>query len=207
MYAKVGSGIDFELAWMDKLLQQNPDMLVVDCSQGVELIPMSEEGEGAMDPHIWMSPRNAETMVRNICEGLERIDPDSAEYYRRNRDAYLEELEAVDREIRAQLEGAEGRAFMVYHPSLGYFAHEYGLVMIPIEEEGKEPTAAGLARLIDEAKRRNIKVILSSPQFDPRKAETIAREIGGRVVLVDPLARDYVENLRRLLGEIISALG
>lgn len=222
LYAKVGSGIEFELAWMDKLVDQNKDMLVVDCSMGITLIEMSashehedEEGEHedesdhhqeGMDPHIWMSPRNAMMMVENICDGLVQIDPTNKSYYESNRDAYLEELSQLDRDIKDGLTSITNRVFMVYHPAFGYFAHEYDLTMLPIEEEGKEPTAKGLTLLIDEAKEHDIKVIFAEPQFDPKSANVIADEIDGTVVLVDPLSKDYIVNIRSILNEMIKAM-
>lgn len=218
MYAKVGSGIEFELVWTDKLIAANKDMLVVDCSQGIELQVMigeyEHEGEheeeepehGGMDPHVWMSPLNAQIMVRNICDGLIQVDPDSKTYYEQNRDAYLQKLAELDQDIRDGLSGVTNRKFMVYHPAFGYFAREYKLTMLPIEEEGKEPTAAGLAHLIEQAKEHEIKVIFAEPQFNPQSAEVIAEAIGGRVVFIDPLARDYIANLRMLLDELVQAM-
>ena len=210
MYAKVGSGVEFELVWMDKLLATNPDMLVVDCSRGIELQEMVAEDEHEHsereDPHIWMSPANARIMVTNICDGLIETDPGNRRYYEQNRDAYLAQLAEINREIRDGLAGVENRRFMVYHPAFGYFASEYGLTMIPIEKEGKEPTAAGLTHLIEQAKAHDIRVIFAEPQFDPKSAEVIAKAIGGRVVLIDALAKDYIGNLRLIMNEMLPAL-
>ncbi len=210
MYAKVGSGVEFELVWMDKLLATNPDMLVVDCSRGIELQEMVAEDEHEHsereDPHIWMSPVNAQIMVRNICAGLIETDPENKGYYEQNRDAYLQQLAEIDREITDSLAGVENRRFMVYHPAFGYFTREYDLTMISIEKEGKEPTAAGLAHLIEQAKAHDIRVIFAEPQFDPKSAEVIAEAIGGRVVLIDALAKDYIGNLRLIMNEMLSAL-
>ena len=210
MYAQVGSGVEFELAWMDKLLATNKKMVVVDCSQGVELREMmageEPENHGRMDPHIWMSPVNAQVMVSNVCDGLIAVDPENSDYYERNRDAYRQQLAEIDREMREGLAGVENRRFMVYHPAFGYFAREYNLTMIAIEKEGKEPTAAGLAHLIEQAKAHDIRVIFAEPQFDPKSAEVIAEAIGGSVVLIDPLAKDYIGNLRLLLKEMLPAM-
>jgi len=206
MYAKVGSGIEFELAWMDKLVTINQEMLVVDCSTGVTLQEVSgERGQGAPDPHIWMSPVNAKIMVRNICDGLGQLDPDNRAYYEQNRDAYLQKLTELDQDIRDGLAGVTNRNFMVYHPAFGYLARDYQLALLPIEEEGKEPTAAGLTHLIAYAKEHKIRVIFASPQFNPQSAKVIAEAIEGRVVFIDPLARDYIANLRRLLRELAEA--
>ena len=212
MYAKVGSGVEFERVWMDKLIAVNRDILVVDCADGVALQEIAgghggeEVGHDTMDPHIWLSPRNAGIMVRNICQGLVQVDPDNSAYYEKNRDAYLQELDKLDRDIRDALSGVTDRTFMVFHPAFGYFARDYNLIMIPVEEEGKEPTAAGLAHLIGQAREQGIKAVFAGPQFNPQSAEVIAEAIGGRVVFIDVLARDYVRNMRMLLDELVQAM-
>jgi len=216
MYIKMGSGVEFELVWMDKLLTTNRDMLVVDCSQGIELKEMvaeqqkehEEESEphDRMDPHIWMSPMNARIMVENIFNKLIEVDPENMSYYRNNRDIYLQELAELNEEIKGGLAGVVNRRFMVYHPAFGYFANEYNLTMIPIEKEGKEPTAAGLVHLIEQAKAHDIRVIFAEPQFNPKSAEVIAEAIGGKVVLIDPLAKDYTGNLELILNEMLPAM-
>lgn len=221
MYAKVGSGVEFELIWLEKLVSTNKEIVVVDCSAGIHLIqmvadydhqgmeaePEEEYGNsGAMDPHIWMSPLNAKIMVQNICDGLVQVDPGNRAFYEQNRDAYLQELTELDQDIRKGLSGMTNRRFMVYHPSFGYLAKEYNLTMLPVEEEGKEPTLAGIVHLIERAKEDNIKVIFASPQFNPKSAEVIADEIGGSVVLIDSLAEDYIANLRTVLGELVQAM-
>jgi len=203
MYAKVGSGVEFELVWMDKIISVNKEMLVVDCSKGIELIKGGHEHEeehehhGA-DPHIWLSPRNAKVMVENIYQGLIQIDPANQEYYAKNKEKYLQELDELDNEITNALSGKENRKIMVYHPAWAYFARDYGLEQIPIEKEGKEPTPQGVANLIKQARENNITVIFASPQFSTKTAEVIANEIGGEVVLINPLERNYLENMRKV---------
>ena len=214
MYAKVGSGVEFELVWLDKLIAANKGMTVVDCSKGVEFQEVEvedvheeeHENHSGMDPHIWMSPLNAQIMVRNICDGLIEVDPKNRSYYEQNRDGYLKKLAEVDREIRDGLTEVKNRRFMVYHPAFGYFASEYNLEMITIEEEGKEPTAAGLMRLIEQAKAYDIRVVFAEPQSNPKSAEVIAEAIDGRVVLIDPLARDYIGNMHLILSEMLPVM-
>jgi len=213
MYAKVGSGVEFELVQMERLIEINPNMLVVDCAAGVTLQEMvtdvhneDEHEHGATDPHIWMSPVNTAIMVQNICDGLIELDPDHRDYYEQNCTAYLERLNGIDQTARESLAGITNRAFMTYHPAFGYLARDYDLTMLPIEEEGKEATAAGLAHLITQAEEHDIKVIFASPQFNPKSAEVIAEAIDGEVVFIDPLAQDYADNLEGLLTELASAL-
>ena len=190
MYAKVGSGIEFELAWMDKIISVNKEMLIVDCSKGIELIDN--------DPHIWLSPKNAKIMVENIYQGLVQVDPANQEYYARNKEKYLQELDKLDNEIARALSGKKNRKIMVYHPAWTYFARDYGLEQIPIEKEGKEPTPQGIASLIKQARENNITVIFASPQFNTKTADVIAKEIDGRVVLISPLEKNYLENMRKV---------
>jgi zinc transport system substrate-binding protein len=206
MYAKVGSPIEFELTWLDKLIAQNKNMLVVDCSKGITLIDSTDEDEPGIDPHIWTSLKNVKTMVGNICDGLVQVDPAGKQYYKKNRDAYIDKLDALDADIAASLKGVASRTFIVYHPAWGYFAHDYGLQQVGIEREGKEPQAAYMARLIKEARDKNIKVIFISPEFSSRNAEAIASEIGGRVVIIDPLAADYLDNMSKVVAALKEAL-
>jgi len=190
MYAAVGSGVEFELSWKDKIAALNPGMLVVDCSHGVDLI--------STDPHIWVSPRNAQVMVENICRGLIEVDPENATDYRRNADAYREELDALDAEIADALARSGVTKIMVYHASWAYFARDYGLVEVPIESEGKEPSPQRIEHLVRQAEEEGIRVIFASPEHSTRSAEVIAKEVNGTVVQVSPLAGDYLANMRRV---------
>jgi zinc transport system substrate-binding protein len=198
VYAVVGSGIEFELAWKDKIASLNPDMLVVDCSRGIDLISTGEDGHAGTDPHIWLSPKNAKIMVEKIREGLAAADPEHADEYDRNAAAYQAELDALDAEIAGALAGAGVKKVMVYHSSWAYLARDYGFEEVTIESEGKEPSPQRLEHLITQAKDEGIRVIFASPEHSTRSAEVIAREIGGTVVLVSPLEKEYLENMRRV---------
>jgi zinc transport system substrate-binding protein len=216
IYAKVGSGVEFELAWMGKIIDQNRAMLVIDCSKGIQ-IQMGEmeeyhrdedngEHHRGEDPHIWLSPKNAKLMVGNIYSGLIQVDPHNEAYYTRNRDEYLAKLDSLDKDIQVGLSGLRNRRFIVFHPAWWYFAKDYNLEQIPIEISGKEPSAKDIANLIQKAEEQNIKTIFASPQFNPRSAEIIAKEIGGRVVFIDPIAKDYIGNMRLVLDEFVQSM-
>ncbi len=235
LYFKVGSGVEFEDAWMEDIQGVNPGLEVIDCSKGIELIPMEghehneheeheehggEEHEGeheeehaeehnhvhtGLDPHIWNSPRNAKVMVENMYEALAEEDPENAAYYRANTDAYLSRLDQLDSGISATLEGHEGTEFIVFHPAWGYFAHDYGLRQIAIEEAGKEPTAQNMQHVIDTASEHDIKVVFASPQFSTSSAETVASEIRGQVVLINPLDKNYLDNMKNVADAFAAA--
>jgi len=214
LYVKVGSPIEFELVWLDKILSANKDIFVVDASYGIEFMNVvykhnHEQNEHHYigdDPHIWLSPKNAKIMVENIYNGFVSIDPDNKEYYLENKRSYLRELDELDLEIEILLADKINRRFMVYHPSWAYFARDYNLEQIPIEKGGKEPTARSIQFLIEQARIQNIRVIFASPQFNTESAEVIAREIKGQVVLIDPLQKDYITNMKkiaRVLSEVM----
>ncbi|WP_214044870.1 metal ABC transporter solute-binding protein, Zn/Mn family [Methanomethylovorans sp.] len=202
IYVKVGSNLDFEIVWMDDLLSVNSDMYVINSSKNIRLRTMytgeEEHGHTGLDPHVWTSPNNAKIMVKNIYEGLVAIDPDNEETYKQNYDAYLIKLDEADARLKAALAGKKGSSFIVYHPAWGYFAEDYGLHEISIETEGKEPSAQDMQKLIDKAKEKGIKVIFVQKGFSTASANTIAGQIGGEVVEVDPLAKDYIDNLNRV---------
>lgn len=210
MFAKVGTGLDFELVWMPKIIETNPNILIVNSSEGIHLIEMgahdNEYQLGGKDPHVWLSPKKAIIMVENLYEGLVKIDPDNKEYYTKNKDVYINSLKELDSTIMQTFSGLKTKKFMVYHDSWGYLAYDYGLEQIPIQKEGKEPTPEGIATLIDQARENNITIIFASPEFEIQTAKTISEEIDGTVILISPLAKDYIENLKRMSDEISKSL-
>jgi zinc transport system substrate-binding protein len=206
MYAKVGSPVEFELTWMDKLIAVNKNMLVVDCSQGIDLIESQDPDEPGMDPHIWLSVKNVKIMVQNICDGLVQVDASNRAYYEGNCADYLDKLTGLDNELAADLSGVKNRSFIVYHPAFGYFARDYNLTQIGVEQEGKEPDADYVVRLIKEAREQEIRVVFVSPEYSTRSAETIAKEIGGQVVIIDPLSRDFINNMRAIAAAMKQAM-
>ncbi len=212
LYAKVGSGIEFELAWLDKILAVNKHLAVCDTSRGIRPIGMAyhhhpeKKGEqhphSTNDPHIWTSLSNATIMTGNIRDNLIALDPANAERYRSNADAYISRLRALKNRAEERLQNVRQRKFMVFHPSFGYFADEFNLIQIPVELDGKEPGAGTIASLIKKAREEKITVIFAQPQFNVKSAQTIARAIGGTVVMIDPLSRNYLQNMENVIQNI-----
>ncbi|MEG3224917.1 MAG: zinc ABC transporter substrate-binding protein [Methanobacteriales archaeon Met13] len=198
LYLQVGSPLEFELTWMDKIKALNSQLKMFNTSKGIEFIPNYAEGEEGNDPHVWVSPKNAKIMVENTYQALVEVDPQNQKYYQENRDLYIKNLDELDRNLTQSLAGAKNRKIMVYHPAWGYLSRDYGLEQISIEKEGKEPTPQDLSRLIAEAQANNIKIIFVSPQHNQRNAQVIASEIGGQLVVVDPLAQNYLENMQKV---------
>ncbi|MFA5629513.1 MAG: zinc ABC transporter substrate-binding protein [Dehalococcoidales bacterium] len=188
IFVKVGSGVDYEVAWMDKIIGMNKEMLIVDCSKGIEIV------NG--DPHIWTSPLNAKQMVQNIYNGLISEDPANKDYYKANYENYIAELNDLHDYIGKIFEGYQNRSYLIYHPSFGYFSSLYGLNQIPIEQEGKEPTPKIMQHSIDQATEYNLNYVYADPQSATSYAEAIAKGISGSVLYIDPLPSSYISSMR-----------
>lgn len=211
IYFALGSGLQFENNWLDKISHLNPNMKIVDCSKGIEIMTGSAHSHEAAehngrDPHVWCSPANARLIIKTMAGELAAIFPDKAGLYEANAAAYLEKLARLDGEIKDMFAAAANRDFLIFHPAWGYFARDYGLNQIAIEVEGKEPHATELSDLVRQAKEKNIKTVFASPQFNTSSAEMIASDIGGRVEFIDPLAKDYVGNLLQVAVKIRAAM-
>ena len=157
-----------------------------------------EHSHTGRDPHIWLSPSRVKLIINIIKDELIDIDPSNEEVYSKNAKEYIKKLEDVDKEIKDTLKGLSKKSFIVYHPSFGYFAEEYDLNMVAIEESGKEATGKRLKSIIDMAKEKDIKVIFYQSEFDKGQAVTIAKEIGGEALAIETLSPDYIENLRKI---------
>lgn len=200
-------GVEFEDAWMERITSANPGLRVVDLSHNITKLQSAEAGhKGEMDPHIWTSPELGKTIAKNIAAVLVEIDPQHADYYQANLALLLSDIEQLQVEIKYSISQMDTHQFMVFHPGWGYFASEFGLEQIPIEVGGSEPSASELAQLIDMAKKDTIRIIFAQPEFSTQSADFIASEIGGRVILISPLAEDWLENLRLVAQTFAEAL-
>ncbi|MGB0846159.1 MAG: metal ABC transporter solute-binding protein, Zn/Mn family [Thiolinea sp.] len=211
LYIRIG--VPFEQAWMPRIRSVNPDMVLLDAREGLALRDLEEhhhghddhddheteahDAENETDPHLWTSPLLVMQMAEQIRDQLIALKPADKALFTENHAAFINELEALDQEFKALFSEAEGKTFLVFHPSWGYFADAYGLTQVAIESEGKEPGARALAALIKQAKQNEAKTIFVQPQFDQRAAKQVAKAIDGKVVAIDPLAADYFVNMRR----------
>ena len=205
LYVAVGAGHEFEEVNLEKIKAQNPDMTVVDTSAGISLLSMiGDDGAAATNPHVWTSPRNAIIIVRNICEGLVKVDPAGASYYEANRDAFIAQLTQLDNDTQAALAPYSNSTFCIYHPAWPYFCRDYNLSELQIEQtEDLAPSPQRLHTVIDEANALNLKVVYRSPADDPSASETVAEGIGGRVVVINQMAEDYINNIHSVTAELV----
>jgi zinc transport system substrate-binding protein len=190
LYVMVGHrALPFERTWLDRLLAQNQNIRIVDCSKGLQ------QTEG--DPHIWLSPRIVRSFVPRIAAALIDLFPVHVDEIRKREQEFLAEIDRLDADIRSSFAGA-GKRFYVFHPAWGSFARDYDLEEVPIEIDNKEPDPRQLAELIRRAQEEKVRIIFVQPQFSKRSAQLIAEEIGARIVVIDPLARDWEANLRQV---------
>ncbi|WP_320171954.1 metal ABC transporter solute-binding protein, Zn/Mn family [Maridesulfovibrio sp.] len=208
-------GVPFERAWLPRFKGANADLNIVDLSREVVRVPMQDhvhhsgepkhvpmdKGEHhdnfIADPHIWLSPPLVRVMAMKIRDTLIEKDPVHESLYRNNYIKFAAEIDSLDTELLKLFSDApRGAGFMVYHPSWGYFARSYGLRQIPIEIEGKEPSPKEMGELIEIARKNSVSAIFIQPQFSRKSAEAIASSIGAAVLVADPLAEDWAENLR-----------
>ena len=201
-YFRIGY-IGFEQAWMKKMQANAPEMKVFDTSRGVDFI--RGEGhwhgdhfhEGGVEPHIWNSTRNAIIIAENIYEALCELDAIHQEEYKNRLDSLKKTIAQTDANVSAFLENADS-TFLIYHPALSYFARDYGLKQISIEENGKEPSPAQLKALIETCRKEKAHVIFVQQEFDQRNAQLIADELDVNVVPINPLSYDWDEEMVRV---------
>lgn len=224
-------GVPFENAWQKRIAGVNADMKVVPLYQRVcrrqfpEGMGEHDHGHGhdsdqhsahhdhanpcrpeRADPHIWMSPTLVRIMAGTIRDTLIEQDPAHKADYEHNFRQFAQHINDIDSQILKALEGLKSNTFLVYHPAFGYFARSYGLKQLPVQVHGTDPTPTQLAKIIKQAKASDIKVVFVEPQFSKRAAETVAKEIGGQVVAVDPLAKDWGRNLVNVANAFTKAL-
>ena len=218
-------GDPFEQAWMDKFKQNAKNTLFVDTTKDIEKIEMEEHEDhdvpteeakhddhnhekhdhSGLDPHVWLDPILVKTQAKNIYEAMVEIDSQNSDFYKTNYEEFIKELDALDENIKTILTPYKDKAFMVFHPSWGYFAKRYDLEQISIEIEGKEPKPNELVELIEEAKKHDIKIVFVAPQFSQKSAKTISKNINANVVVIDPISGNWKESMLDTANQIANS--
>ena len=194
LYIKVGE-LGFERTWMSRLTSNAPHITVVNSSEGIT----SHIGD---DPHSWMSARNAIIMAHNIYEAVKRIDVKDSVFFRQRLDSLCNVIHATDKYIRQTTAQAHCKSFIIYHPALTYFASDYGLEQLALEEHGREPSAAELEQIISTARAKGVKTMFVQREFANRNVDIITNAIGARKVEINPLGYDWNKEMRRIAAEM-----
>jgi zinc transport system substrate-binding protein len=189
--------LGFEEIWLDKLKENFPQVAFFDNSKGISFISSEHRHKndvhhpGGVDPHIWSSPKEALTIVRNMYDAVVEIDPANKDFYASNLQKLSDYIQDVDKKITALLKNSSQKTFIIYHPALAYFARNYGLTQYCIETDGKEPSPEQMERLIKIAREKAIKTIFVQQEFDTKNATAIAREAGCNLVVINTLSYNW----------------
>ena len=201
LYLKVGS-IGFEQTWMKKLQDNAPDMKVIDTSVGIK--PAKTPG-GNIDPHVWMSCSNARIIASNILKALCQLEPKNKAFFEKNYLSLLSIIDKRDSTIRESFKKDPNlvRKFVIYHPILTYFARDYQLEQLAIEEEGREPSAAQLKSLIERARKEKIKFCLIQAEFANRNTTTFINESHTKPMNINPLQGDWNRAMQEAAAAVL----
>lgn len=201
--------LGFEKSWIKKFTDSAKGVKYVSCSQNIDLLRGEEHDHDILekqaqgtDPHIWTSPENVKKISRTIFEVLTNAHPDQKVVFEANLNNFISRIDTLDNAIRTTLNDSLNHSFMVFHPALSYFARDYHLQQYSIEFEGKSPSPAHMKEVVDIARKENLNTIFIQSQFETAKAEAIAKEIGAEIVLVDPLAENWMDEMHSLTTKL-----
>ncbi len=210
-YIKMGN-VGFEQVLIGKLRQNNTALKVYDCSKGIEFIMGTHDCGGhhdhghshdaEADPHTWTSVKNAKIIARNMLDAVIEVDSANADYYSESYRVFVASLDSLDAYAARKLSGHKGEAFLVWHPSLSYFARDYGLEQVTIGQIGKELSAKQLQGQIDNARNHKACVFFSQQEFDSHQVDVLNEQIGAEKVTINPLSYDWETEIRRIVDAI-----
>lgn len=198
LYLTLGMPFDRVLAGQAGSL--NAALKVVGMDAGIAKIAAEEHAHEAEeghvcgvggDPHIWLSPRLMCAMASNTVSALGTLLPQQREALAGSLQATVAGIMAVDAGVRGKLDALRVKTWVAYHPSWSYFARDYGLTLVVIEQDGKAPAARHLAAVIGQARDAGVTVVFAERQYDPRSSQILARQLGARLEMTDPLQEDW----------------
>lgn len=205
-YLYVGE-LGFELSWLDRLGELYPTLPLIRLGEGChgeQHEVHRHEAEGRHDPHYWTSMRGIRLMARNTYKALLEIFPESDSLYSARYTALEGELSRLEETIKQQLELLQSRAFVIYHPALTDFAEEFNLEQLAIEQDGKEPSPMQLRTLVERAKALGVRTVFIQEEFDQKLARGIADELGAKVILINPLGKDWRGELTKIVDALLN---
>jgi len=209
--AWVLSGTEFEISLRPKIQKLFPDLLIIDGTEGVEFRYLTESDPDhahdtnsslEIDRHTWLGYEPAILMSMKIASSLVILDNKNSDYYFKRMDDLIKKIGNVYSRLRVTLAPLEGKSVFVYHPSFGYFLDDFGIIQEAVEIEGKEPTARQLNELMEKIKEEKPAAIFVQKQFPANAAKTIADTVGAKVIELDPLAQNWLENIMHMGQEL-----
>jgi zinc transport system substrate-binding protein len=210
-YLRIGY-IDFERTILTSIMSQNRSLLAVNTADGMDMIASDIVDHGdhvhlyGVDPHIWVSVPGAKSQSLIIAETLAGIDPDNRDLYFDNFNSFAAELDELHESFSEMFSRSKRKSFLVFHPALGYFARDYGLQQIAVEQDGKSPTAANMRSIVNQARQEGIRDIFIQMEFERESALAVARELGGEVIEIQPLSADWPGAIKDLADKMHKVL-
>ncbi|MDQ7032296.1 MAG: zinc ABC transporter substrate-binding protein [Desulfonauticus sp.] len=213
--AYLAIGVKFEQTWLPRFQEQNPNLKIFHLDQGIKKYPMEEQvfypgpikphKNEFLDPHIWLGVDEAKLIAKNTYEALSKTFPDQKQLFKKRLNQLLSHLTTLKKTIARRLARLKNRNFLVFHPAWGYFARCFGLRQIAIQIRGREPSAKDMAWIVQVIKQHKIPILFIQPQFSPKKAQVIAKQLGIKVMLADPLSREWEKNILHLVDNLLLA--
>ena len=194
LFVMVGQ-LGYERTWMKRMESTALHTIVVDSSEGINLI---STGNGISDPHVWMSTANAMVIARNIYQRIVDVDSRDSLYFHQNLEQLMSKIETTDTKIRECFTRDKSVAFLIYHPALTYYARDYHLRQIPVEEEGHEPSAAQLKQAIKEARQLAVKTMFVQKQFQNRNTQIVTKAVGAKRQEINPLSYNWPDEMLKI---------
>ena len=145
-----------------------------------------------------MSCDNAIVIARHICNAFKQQKPADSTYFNQNLNRFIDKVRLTDQAIKGMLYKSSTKAFLIYHPTLTYFAHNYQLIQIPVEEEGREPSAEQLKQTIVFAKKNNTKIMFVQKEFANRNTQVVAEGAGVKQVDINPLSYQWHDEMIKI---------
>lgn len=184
-----GAGME---SWMDKILEtiNNDKLIVVETSKDLKLLDNVHEDEDLKyDPHVWLNPMLAKKQMEAIKNALVEADPANKDYYETNYNNNAKKFDDLDKEFKDTIDKFQKKDIVVAHQAFGYLCDAYGLKQVAIEglNAESEPTPAKMAEVTKFAKENNVKYIFFEELISPKVSETIAKEIGAKTEVLNPL--------------------
>lgn len=211
IYFRIGY-IESERTISANIQQQNSDVVFINTAEGMDMIAAEIVDHGnhvhlyGVDPHTWMTIPGVRIQLENMLTAIIDADPENKDYYKDNYNKFLQELDQLHLSFTEKFSDTKRKTFLVFHPVLGYFARDYDLTQLAIEQDGKSPTTANMREIIDRAEEENIKDVFIQLEFERESAGTVARELGGEVIEIDPLNENWLENIKDTAEKLYEAL-
>jgi zinc transport system substrate-binding protein len=205
--------LDFEKTMLKNIEKQNPELNVINHSKDLSLLEgvCNEHNHNhshihGHDPHVWTSPAEVKTIIKSIVNVLSETYPQYSSQFMVNYQSFVADLDSLDGYIKHTLSDTKTREFYIFHPALNYFARDYNLTQVALEEEGKAPSMKHFKSVIQNAKDQGVLTIFIQREFDVNTARTAAADIGGRVVVIDPLDEQWLDNMYLITNQLKEAL-